>query len=808
MANITIPNLPAATSLNGDEQLLAVQTSTSVNITVDQIASYTLANNTTFVNSISMGTTGLTPSNGTSGTVVVGGTLNVASGGTGVQTSTGTGSVVLNNSPTLITPALGTPSSLNLANATNLSLTTGVTGVLPLGNGGTGFSTYTTGDIIYASATNTLSKLAVGPAATVLTSNGSTSYWSASGAGIGTITQINTGTGLTGGPITSTGTISIANTAVSAGSYGSSSSVGVFTVNAQGQLTSASSSTINAVTLTTGTITTTPSNSTDIANKSYVDSVANGINFHPACQYATATTLPAFTYNNGSSGVGATITANANGVLVIDGHTFTAADVTAGVRILIKDEVVGNAPYNGAYVLTAEGSALSKFSMIRATDYDTSGTGVNEIDQGDFFYISYGTVNANTSWVQQTPLPITVGTTAISFVQFGAPVIYTAGTGLSLVGTVFSITSTAVTAGSYGSASSVPTYTVNAQGQLTAASSTSIAIDTSAITSGTLASARISGSYTGISGVGTLTAGIWNGTTIGAFYGGTGLSAYTIGDLLYASGTTTLSKLASVATGSVLISNGVGVAPSWAALSSSAVTSINFGSTGLTPNSNTQGAVTVAGTLVAANGGTGQSSYTVGDILYASTTTALSKLADVAVGSVLVSGGVGVAPAYSATPTVTSLTAPTVYGGTGTGSSLTLQSTSGVGATDTIVMKVGNAGATTALSIATTGIVSLPTTGAIVVPVGTTGQQPTGTTGMLRFNSTTVGFEGYNGSVWASVGGGATGGSTDQIFYLNGQTVTTSYSIPSGQNAGTFGPISVDSGATVTIPSGSTWSIV
>jgi hypothetical protein len=123
-------------------------------------------------------------------------------------------------------------------------------------------------------------------------------------------------------------------------------------------------------------------------------------------------------------------------------------------------------------------------------------------------------------------------------------------------------------------------------------------------------------------------------------------------------------------------------------------------------------------------------------------------------------------------------------------------------------MKVGNAGATTALSIATTGIVSLPTTGAIVVPVGTTGQQPTGATGMLRFNSTTVGFEGYNGSVWASVGGVATGGGTDQIFYLNGQTVTTSYSIPNGQNAGTFGPISVDSGATVTIPSGSTWSIV
>jgi hypothetical protein len=175
---------------------------------------------------------------------------------------------------------------------------------------------------------------------------------------------------------------------------------------------------------------------------------------------------------------------------------------------------------------------------------------------------------------------------------------------------------------------------------------------------------------------------------------------------------------------------------------------------------------------------------------------------------VLVSGGVGAAPAYSANPTVTSVTAPTVYGGTATSSSLILQSTSGVGATDSIAMKVGNNGATTALSIATTGIVSLPTTGAIVLPVGTTAQQPTASTGMIRFNSTNVTFEGYNGTAWGSIGGGATGGGTDQIFYLNGQTVTTNYSIPSGQNAGTFGPVTVNSGVTVTVPSGSTWSIV
>jgi hypothetical protein len=98
-------------------------------------------------------------------------------------------------------------------------------------------------------------------------------------------------------------------------------------------------------------------------------------------------------------------------------------------------------------------------------------------------------------------------------------------------------------------------------------------------------------------------------------------------------------------------------------------------------------------------------------------------------------------------------------------------------------------------------------TAAIGVPVGTTGERPTAATGLIRFNSTLGGFEGYNGSVWGTIGGGATGGGTDQTFYLNGQTVNNSYSIPAGQNAGTFGPITVASGAVVTVPSGSTWTV-
>jgi len=103
---------------------------------------------------------------------------------------------------------------------------------------------------------------------------------------------------------------------------------------------------------------------------------------------------------------------------------------------------------------------------------------------------------------------------------------------------------------------------------------------------------------------------------------------------------------------------------------------------------------------------------------------------------------------------------------------------------------------------------TLTGTGASKLNVGTTGQRPTAVTGMVRYNSTTAKFEGYGASSWGALGGGATGGGVDQIFIENGQTVTVNYTITAGNNAGTFGPVTINSGVTVTVPTGSTWSVV
>jgi len=254
--------------------------------------------------------------------------------------------------------------------------------------------------------------------------------------------------------------------------------------------------TATSAALTSGTITTAPTGATDIVNKEYADSISSGLNYHQPVNYASTAALATYTYNNGASGVGATITAVANGALSMGGGSPTATQ-----RVLVKDEIGGNAAYNGVYVVTQAGTSLLPFILTRATDYDTSGSGTNEIDQGDYVLVISGTL-ASTAWVQQTPLPIVVGTTALTFLQFNAPITYSAGTGLNLSpATTFNISNTGVTATTYGSASAVPVFAVNAQGQITSVTNTNIAIAGSAVSgniagsAGSVANSHSPGTY-------------------------------------------------------------------------------------------------------------------------------------------------------------------------------------------------------------------------------------------------------------------------------------------------------------------------
>lgn len=114
------------------------------------------------------------------------------------------------------------------------------------------------------------------------------------------------------------------------------------------------------------------------------------------------------------------------------------------------------------------------------------------------------------------------------------------------------------------------------------------------------------------------------------------------------------------------------------------------------------------------------------------------------------------------------------------------------------------AGFANAANVVATGNSQFNGTGALKIPVGTTAQQPTPDTGMIRFNSTQTQFEGYNGIVWTSIGGAQAGGAV----YENKNEITENYTMSTNYNGESVGPITIDGGVTVTIPSGSRWVVL
>jgi hypothetical protein len=182
-----------------------------------------------------------------------------------------------------------------------------------------------------------------------------------------------------------------------------------------------------------------PTQALQAATKQYVDEVAEGLKVKPAVELATTANLDA-TYSNGTSGVGSTLTANSNGAFpTIDGVTLTST--TPGSNgVLVKNQ--SNPAQNGRYNLTTLGTTSAPWVLTRCGLCDQS----SEIP-GMYVFVKDGTLGEGTGWVAVVDNPATfvIGTDAINFTQFSGAGTYTAGNGLTLTGTSFSI-NTGITA--------------------------------------------------------------------------------------------------------------------------------------------------------------------------------------------------------------------------------------------------------------------------------------------------------------------------------------------------------------------------
>ena len=234
--------------------------------------------------------------------------------------------------------------------------------------------------------------------------------------------------------------------------------------------------------------------SDSLVNKSYVDSVANGLDVKESVRVATTADLSA-TYANGAG----TLTASSNGAIVIDGVTLVLND-----RVLVKDQTTQTE--NGIYKVTTVGSGSAAFVLTRTPDANDAA----ELTGGVFTFVEEGTANADNGYVATHNGTPTFGTTNITFDQFSGAGQISAGNGLTKTGN-----------------------TIDAVGTANRISVSANAID-------------IASTYVGQSSIttlGTVATGTWNADTIGIAYGGTGLTSVAKGSVLVANSANTLSAL-------------------------------------------------------------------------------------------------------------------------------------------------------------------------------------------------------------------------------------------------------------------------
>ena len=311
-----------------------------------------------------------------------------------------------------------------------------------------------------------------------------------------------------------------------------------------------------------------------------------------------------------------------------------------------------------------------------------------------------------------------------------------------------------------------------------------------------LGSAVISSSLTSVGTIGT---GVWQGTTIGTGYGGTGQTSYTDGQLLIGNTTgNTLTKATLTAGSNISITNGNGsISIAGTDTTYTAGDGLDLVGTTFSADLKANGglviestelavdlsASSITGTLGVGDGGTGQTTYTDGQLLIGNSTgNTLSKSTLTAGTGVSITNGSG-----SITIAATGTGLPTT-GGTLTGDLLMDNQTD---------VRFGEATANGSNWVAFQGAASIASNITWTLPSA---------------DATVAGYalvSNASGTLsWAAAGGGATGGSTDKVFFENDQTVTTNYTLTTNKNAVTAGPITINSGVTVTIPSGSSWVVV